>query len=58
VAVIWMVSHPRRLELGGRLWLEAAGVAAQPAGAGGGEDGASRREQGPAGAVEWSPWWS
>src|SRR5215216_1785654 len=43
----------RRLEQGGRRWLEAAGVAAQPAGAGGGgEDGASRWEQGPAGAVE------
>jgi hypothetical protein len=55
----------RRLEQGGRPWLEAAGVAAQPAGAGGGgggggggEDGASRREQGRPALSRLSPWWS
>jgi hypothetical protein len=43
----------RRLQPGGRPWLEAAGVAAEPPGAGdGGEDGAGRGEQGAAGGVE------
>jgi hypothetical protein len=48
----------RRLEQGGGPWLEAAGVAAQPAGTGGGEDGASRREQGRPALSRLSPWWS
>jgi hypothetical protein len=43
----------RGLQLGGRPWLEAAGVAAEPVGpGGGGEDHTGRREQGAAGSVE------
>jgi hypothetical protein len=43
----------RGLQSGGRPWLEAAGVAAQPpAAGGGGEDDTGRWEQGPAGGIQ------
>jgi hypothetical protein len=53
VAVTWIVGRPGASSRVVAPWLEAAGVAAQPPGpGGGGEDGAGRGEQGPAGGVE------